>query len=486
MPANKLEYEKISKLLLELSIPAIIAQLVSVLYNMVDRIYVGQMADGTTGMAALSITLPIVTLVIAFSQLFGLGGSPLCAIKMGEKDQTGAEKIMANSFVMLIISGIIITVCVLLFKRPLLYMFGATEQTIDYADSYLTIYILGTVLVQITLGMNPYINTQGFAKKGMITTLIGAVLNIVLDPLFIFVLDMGVAGAALATIISQGVSALWVLKFLLGSETLLKIKKEYLKIDYKTCLTIMSLGVSPFVMQFTDSLLQVVFNQQLLVYGGTIAIASMAILTSLWQFIFLPLNGLCQGAQPILSFNYGSKNLQRVKQTFKLVFILCFLFSLLAGGVIMIFSRNFASIFTNDSATLSFAAWALRIYLFGTIIFGMQCACQQSFMALGQAKVSLLMAINRKVILLIPLLYILPLLLTGNTLAESFASPVLSMVVSGSGVFAVFLAEPISDILSAIITTVMFYRFYRKELSRQKLFIEKNLNSQTELMKEEV
>ncbi len=275
---------------------------------------------------------------------------------------------------------------------------------------------------------------------------------------------MGVSGAALATILSQGVSAFWVLKFLFGRQSVLKIRREYFKPDPKICLSIMSLGVSPFIMYLTDSLLQISFNNQLLAYGGTMAIAAISILTSLWQFIFLPLSGLCQGAQPVLSYNYGAQNYARVRSTFKLVFALCVLFSMFSGVTMMLFPKIFAGVFTSDGDTLAFASWALRIYLLGTIIFGAQMACQQSFMALGQAKVSLLMAVNRKVILLIPLLYLLPRLLTGNPICASLSVSVAPFVNSGSGVFAVFLAEPVSDIISAVVTTVMFVRFYRKKL----------------------
>lgn len=464
MQENKLGYEKISKLLLSLAIPSIVAQLVNVLYNMVDRIYIGQMKDGTIAMAALSITLPIVTAVTAFTQLIGVGGAPLCAIKMGEQDKEEAEKIMTNSYMMLILSGSLLTISILILKRPLLFLFGATEETIPYADPYLSIYILGTILIQLTLGMNAYINTQGFAQKGMMTVLIGAVLNIILDPIFIFALHMGVSGAALATVISQGVSAFWVLKFLFGGQSILKIRKKYFKLDLKVCLSVMSLGVSPFIMYLTDSLMQISFNNQLLAYGGTMAIATISILTSLWQFIFLPLSGLCQGAQPILSYNYGAGDHERVRSAFKLVFMICVLFSMLGGATMMCFPRIFVGVFTSDPDTLAFASWALRIYLFGTIIFGAQMACQQSFMALGQAKVSLLMAVNRKVILLIPLLYLLPYLLTGDPICTSLSVTIAPFVNSCSGVFAVFLAEPVSDMLSAAITTIMFVRFYKKRL----------------------
>ena len=317
MEKNKLSSEKISKLLLSLAIPSIIAQLVNVLYNMVDRIYIGQMPDGTTAMASLSVALPILTLVTAFTRLVGEGGAPLCAIRMGEQKQDKAEEIMTASFVSLIGMGFLLTVIILIFKESLLILFGANEETLPQAISYISIYALGTIFVQLTLGMNPYINTQGFAKIGMCTVVIGAVLNIILDPIFIFGLHMGVSGAALATIIAQGVSAFWVLSFLFGKKSTIKIRKKYLIPQPRIVFSIMALGISPFVMSSTESLLQISFNNQLSLYGGTMAVATMAILMSLWQFITLPLQGLCQGAQPILSYNYGAKNYTRVRQTFQ-------------------------------------------------------------------------------------------------------------------------------------------------------------------------
>ncbi|MCI9049507.1 MAG: MATE family efflux transporter [Coprobacillus sp.] len=469
---NKLGYEKISKLLLSLAIPSIIAQLVNVLYNMVDRIYIGQMSDGTLAMASLSVALPILTFVTAFTNLVGVGGAPLCAIRMGEKRQDKAEEIMTNSFVMLIGLGFILTIIILIFKEPLLLLFGANEETLPQAISYISIYALGTVFVQITLGMNAYINTQGFAKMGMCTVMIGAILNIILDPIFIFGLNMGVSGAALATILAQGVSALWVLVFLFGKKSIIKIRKQYVKLNLRICFSIISLGISPFVMGSTESLLQISFNNQLSLYGGTMAVATMAILLSLWQFITLPLQGLCQGAQPILSYNYGAKNYTRVRETFKLVFKLCLGFAIIAGGSVMIFSKFFVSIFASDPQTIEFASWALRIYLLGSGIFGAQIACQQSFMALGQAKISLCMAITRKIILLIPLIYIFPYLIGGTSLASMMSSGIAPMVKDGASVFAVLFAEPVSDILAACITTYMFIRFYKKELKQPDQVIE--------------
>jgi len=463
---HKLSYEKLSKLLLSLAIPSIIAQLVNILYNMVDRIYIGQMNNGTVAMASLSVALPILTLITAFTQLVGIGGAPLCAIKLGEQRKDKAEQIMTNSFVLLIILGLTLTVIILIFKEPLLLLFGANEETLPEAISYISIYALGTIFVQITLGMNAYINTQGFAKTGMCTVVIGAVFNILLDPIFIFVFEMGVSGAALATIIAQGISALWVLIFLFGKRSTIRVRKEYLVPDLHISLSIMALGISPFVMSSTESLLQISFNNQLLSYGGTMAVATMAILMSLWQFITLPLQGLCQGAQPILSFNYGARNLTRVRETFHLVFKLCLLYAFIVSGSLMIFSNFFVSIFASDGQTIQFASWALRIYLLGAGLFGAQIACQQSFMALGQAKTSLLMAVTRKIILLIPLIYIFPYILGETSFAHYFSQSIASMVYDGSRVFAVLFAEPVSDMLAACMTTFMFMRFYKKELNQ--------------------
>lgn len=464
MEKNKLGYEKISKLLLSLAIPSIIAQLVNVLYNMVDRIYIGQMTNGTTAMAALSVTLPVITFVTAFTQLVGVGGAPLCAIKMGEKKIDKAEQIMTNSFVLLIGVGIILTTIILIFHEPLLLLFGANEETLPLAVSYITIYALGTVFVQMTLGMNAYINTQGFAKMGMCTVVIGAVLNIILDPIFIFGFNMGVSGAALATIIAQGVSAIWVLIFLFGKKSTIKVRKQYFIPDMRIVGSIVSLGISPFVMSSTESLLQISFNNQLLVYGGTMAVATMAILMSLWQFITLPLQGLCQGAQPILSYNYGAKNFTRVRKTFKLVFWLCVGFACLASGIEMLFAPFFVGIFATDAETIHFASWAVRVFMLGAGVFGAQIACQQSFMALGQAKISLCMAILRKIILLIPFIYIFPFILGNLSFASWASSSIVSMVQDSSRVFAVLFAEPVSDILAATMTVFMFMRFYKREL----------------------
>lgn len=466
---NDLAAGKIGKLLFSLAVPSIIAQLVNVLYNIVDRIFIGKMADSTIAMAGLSTALPLVTLIMAFTQLVGVGGAPLCAIKLGEKNQDGAEEIMTNSFSALIISGVLITITILLFQTPLLTMFGASAETLKPASEYITIYALGTVFVQIAFGMNAYINTQGFAKIGMSTVLIGAIINIILDPVFIFGFGMGVKGAALATIISQGVSALWVLQFLFSKNSTIKIRKQYIIPKLKVLIPIVSLGVSPFVMASTESLLQISFINQLSVYGGTLAVASMAILNSIWQFISMPMMGLCQGAQPIMSYNYGAKNYERVRQTFKLTFKCCLGLSFTFGGLFIIFATPLVSVFTSDPTTIRFASWALRIYVCGGMVMGAQNACQQSFMALGQAKISLLMALTRKVFLLIPLIYVLPIIMGNSGIAMSLAQPVADLVQHAGKVFAIYFAEPVSDTLASLITTLMFVRFYRKHLSKTAL-----------------
>lgn len=461
---EELGSKKISVLLRELAIPAIFAMLVTLLYNMVDRIYIGNMENGTVGMAGLAIAVPVITLIQAFTMMFGTGGAPLSAIKLGENDKAGAERIMCTSFSTLVVVGIVLTVVIELFQVPILTLFGADAQTLQPAMEYIRIYALGTVFVQITQGMNAYINTQGFAKTGMFTVLIGAVLNIILDPIFIFGFDMGIKGAALATILSQAVSAIWVLYFLI-TQSPMKLRKEYLIPDMKVLGSIMMLGVSPFIMSSTESLLQISFNNQLTQFGGGMAVGTMAILLSLYQMINMPIAGICQGAQPILSYNYGAKNYQRVKDTFKLTFKVCMCYSLSAAGLMLVFSPMFARIFSSDPSTIEFTSWAIRIYLFGGLIFGAQLVCQQSFMALGQAKRSLLMALLRKVILLIPLIYILPLVLGDTSFAAQMGASVAHLVKDASRTFCVFLAEPVADITAAVVTSLTFLQFYKDTLS---------------------
>lgn len=439
----------IGRLLVSLAFPAIIAQLVNVLYNIVDRIFIGRMDNGEIAMAGVGVAFPIIMIISAFSALIGMGGAPLAAIKMGEKDNKGAEKIISNSFSTLVIIGIVCTVTFLIFKEKLLWAFGASDSTIKYAMDYLTIYLLGTVFVQIALGVNPFINTQGFAKIGMITVVIGAIINIVLDPILIFTFNLGVKGAALATIISQFVSAAWVLFFLFGNKSILKIRKEYLMPKLKVILPITALGVSPFIMQATESLVLISLNNKLQIYGGDLAVGAMTIMSSIMQIVTLPLLGLSQGAQPIISYNFGAKKIDRVKKTFKLLLSSSLAYTVFIWSSLMIFPKFFVAIFNNKPELVEITSWSIRIFFGGIIIFGAQIACQQTFLALGQAKISLVMALLRKIVLLVPLIFILP-----------------SIVSESNKLAAVLAAEPISDIIAALTTITVFFIFYKKTFNK--------------------
>ena len=439
--------DNVGKLLFKLALPAIIAQIVNILYNIVDRIFIGRLPNGEIAMAGVGIAFPIIIIVMAFSSLIGMGGAPLAAIKMGEKDNDGAEKIISNSFAMLIIIGIILTIGFFIFQDKLLWAFGASEATIGFAKQYLSIYLIGTVFVQIALGMNPFINTQGFAKIGMGTVIIGAIINIVLDPIFIFIFDMGVSGAALATIIAQIGSAIWALQFLFGKKSILKIRRKYLKPDIKIVIGIMALGVSPFVMQSTESLVLISLNNKLMMYGGDLAVGAMTIMSSIIQIITMPIMGLAQGAQPIMSYNFGAKNIDRVVKTFKLLFICSIGYTIFMWGALNIFPELFVKIFNSNPQLIEMTSWTIKIFFGGIFLFGAQMACQQTFLSLGQAKISLLLALLRKIILLIPLIFILPTFFNDKLMA-------------------VLLAEPIADILAALTTMICFAVFYKKTLSK--------------------
>ncbi len=360
---NKLETGNIWSLMISLAIPSIVAQLVGILYNMVDRMFIGHIENGTTAMAALSVSLPLITCITAFTRLVGIGGAPFCAIKMGQKDQDGAEEIMGVSFASLIAVGAVLTVVILIFQKPILLLFGADETTLSLACDYVTIYALGTIFVMISLGMNSYITTQGFARTGMFTVLIGAVLNIIFDAFFINVLHMGVKGAAIATIIAQGISCVWALSFLFGKKSLLKMRRKYFRIKKKVLLPIMALGVSPFTMSVTESLIQIAFNNQLAKYGGTIAVGTVAILFSLWQFMSLPVQGFCQGAQPIISYNYGAGNYSRVRKACRINIVICLIFAACVTFLMTGLPKLFARIFSSDPDMIELCSWALPIYL---------------------------------------------------------------------------------------------------------------------------
>lgn len=439
--------DSIGKLMFSLAVPAITAQVVNMLYNIVDRMYIGHIPEiGAAALTGVGVTFPIIMLIMAFSSLVAMGGAPQAAIAMGEGDLPKAEKIMGSCFTTLLGFSVVLTAVFLLFGEPILRAFGASDNTIGYAHSYLRIYVIGTIFVQIALGMNMFITTQGFATVSMLTVVIGAALNIALDPLFIFVFQMGVQGAALATILSQGVSAVWVLKFLLGKKSRLRIRKENLPIRLEIILPVMALGVSPFIMQSTESLLSVALNTSLLKYGGDSAVGAYTVLASVLQIVNLPMQGLCQGAQPITSFNYGAHNFDRVKKSVRLLLICCMTYGILFWLALMLVPQLFAGIFISDEALMDITVWAMRIFLFGVFAFGAQCGFQQSFLALGQAKVSLLLALLRKIVLLIPLIYILPLFFENK-------------------LFGVFVAEPIADILAASVTTVSFLIWSRKALA---------------------
>lgn len=440
----------VGKLLVSLALPAIIAQLVNVLYNIVDRIFIGRMVNGEVAMAGVGVAFPLIMIISAFSALIGMGGAPLAAIKMGKKDNDGAEEILSNSFSTLVIIGVLCTVVFLIFNEKLLWAFGASDGTIGYAKDYLIIYLLGTVFVQIALGMNSFINTQGFAKIGMTTVIIGAIINIALDPIFIFVFDMGVKGAALATILSQFVSAIWVLKFLFGKQSILKIRKKYIIPKAKVLLPILALGVSPFIMQATESVVLISLNNKLSMYGGDLAVGAMTIMSSIMQIITLPLMGLSQGAQPIISYNFGANNLERVKKTFKLLLTCCLIYTITMWGSLMLFPEVFVSIFNNKRELVDITSWSIKIFFGGIFMFGAQIACQQTFLALGQAKISLVMALLRKIVLLVPLIFILP-----------------TFVNEGNKLAAVLAAEPVSDILAALTTITVFIIFYKKTFNNK-------------------
>lgn len=438
--------KKVSRLLLQLAVPAITAQLVNMLYNIIDRIYIGHMEDvGPLALTGVGLCFPIIILITAFSSLIGMGGAPQVSMKMGQNDTEGAQKTLGNCFTMLVILAVTLTAVFLIFGRPLLFLFGASENTISYSLSYLNIYVIGTIFVMMSLGLNSFITAQGFAKISMMTTIIGAAINIVLDPIFIFVFGLGVQGAAIATILAQGVSAIWVLRFLTGKKTLLRIKRSNLKINWKIMLPVLALGSSPFIMSATESLLNICFNTSLQRFGGDLAVGAMTILGSMMQFIMLPLQGMAQGAQPIISYNFGAGKLGRVQKAFKLLLICSVIYTVSFWLIVMLIPELLPSLFASSEELKELSAWASRIYLGGCFMTGVQIACQQTFIALGQAKISLFLALLRKVILLIPLIFILPFFFTDK-------------------VFGVFLAEPIADILAALTTLTFFILRFKKIL----------------------
>ena len=437
----------IGSLLFKLALPAIAAQIINVLYNMVDRMYIGHIPDiGPSALTGVGVTMPIIMCISAFAALAAMGGAPQASILMGKGDKASAEKVLGNCTFMLTVISLVLTALFLGFGRPILLMFGASEKTILYAWNYMKIYVCGTFFVQMALGLNAFINAQGYAKTGMITVAIGALCNIILDPIFIFALNLGIKGAAIATIISQAISAAWVIRFLTSDKASLRISAQMMRPQGKLILSIAALGVSPFIMQVTESLITIIFTHGLQKYGDDLYVGSFTILQSIMQMIFIPMSGFSQGVQPIISYNYGARNPGRVRRAFQVLLMACLAYSLLLWALVQLFPQLFALMFTSDSELVSYASWALRIYMAATGIFGIQIACQQTFVALGNAKISLFLAVLRKIILLIPFIYILP-----NFFADK--------------AFAVFLAEPVADFLAVCTTATMFAVHFKKSMT---------------------
>lgn len=444
--------EPIGKLLLKLALPTVAAQMINMLYNIVDRIYIGHIPKvGAMALTGVGVCMPIIMIVSAFAALVGNGGAPRASIFMGKEDKESAENTLGNCFSVQILISIILTVVLLLWNRDLLLTFGASENTITYAESYMSIYAIGTIFVQLTLGMNAFITAQGFAKIGMLSVLIGAIANIVLDPIFIFGLNMGVEGAALATVISQACSCIWVLSFLFGNKTVLKIKKKYLLPKANIILPSLALGLATFIMQASESVISVCFNSSLLKYGGDVAVGAMTILTSVMQFAMLPLQGVGQGAQPIISYNYGAKNAKRVREAFRLLLKVSLSYAVILWLCVMIFPQGFAAMFTNNAELLHFTKTALRIYMACMMLFGIQIACQMTFTSLGKAGASIIVAIMRKFILLLPLIYLMPHVITENK------------------TMAVYLAEPVADFFAVTFTVILFRFQFKKALEQMKV-----------------
>ncbi|MBP3361518.1 MAG: MATE family efflux transporter [Clostridia bacterium] len=441
--------EKISVLMTKMAIPSVIAQVINILYNIVDRIYIGHIpnasADALTG---VGVAFPIVTFISAFSAFVGAGGAPLSAIWQGKGDNDRAEKILGNGVTMLIFFTAVLMAVFYIFMKPMLYAFGASDATIGYGVTYISIYLAGTLFVELALGLNPYIISQGAAKTGMVSVVIGAVINIVLDPIFIFIFDMGVAGAALATIISQLVSALWVVCFLTSKKAVLRIKLKNLTPDFRIIKSISALGVSPFVMRSTESLVSIALNSGMQTYGGDLYVGSITIMQSVMQFFSAPLGGFTQGVQPIISYNFGAGKFDRVKKTYRSMIGVCTIFSLVGAVVIMVFPQIFAGMFTNSEELIELCGRKMPLFISGMLLFGVQMGIQPTFMALGQAKISLFIAALRKVILLVPLAVIMPVFF---------------------GTEGVYMAEPISDFTSATAAMILFFANIKKILTEDAL-----------------
>ena len=439
--------EPVGKLLLKLALPTVTAQIINMLYNIVDRIYIGHIPEiGEAALTGVGVCMPLIMIVTAFSAFAAYGGAPRASIYMGQGDHDSAEKTLGNCFAVQFVISVLLTAALLLWNRDFLMAFGASDKTIGYGVEYMNIYAIGTIFVQMTLGMNAFITAQGFARTGMFSVLIGAVANIVLDPIFIFGFNMGVAGAAWATIISQAMSCAWVLLFLCGKKTHLRLRVKYMRLSRKIVLPSLALGLSSFIMQASESVISICFNSSLQSYGGDIAVGAMTILTSVMQFAMLPLQGLGQGAQPIISYNYGARNPERVKAAFKLLLKSSLVYSTLLWALVMLFPQAFAAMFTSSETLMTFTQKALRIYMACLLLFGIQIACQMTFTSLGNAKASILVAVMRKFILLIPLIYIMPLLFSADKTT------------------AVYMAEPVADFIAVTFTAIFFTFQFKKAL----------------------
>ncbi len=437
----------IGKLLFKLAVPTVAAQLINMLYNIVDRIFIGHMPEkGDLALTGVGVCMPIIMIVSAFAALVASGGAPRASIFMGQKEIDKAEKTLGGCFGLQVIISAVLTVILLIFNRPLLLAFGASENTIGYAVEYMNIYALGTLFVQLTLGMNSFVSAQGYTKISMFSVVIGAAANIILDPIFIYTLDMGVKGAAFATVISQGLSCVWIVSFLCSKKPILRLRTKNLIVSPRLILPCIALGFATFVMQASESVISVCFNSSLLAYGGDIAVGAMTILTSVMQFAMLPMQGIAQGAQPILSYNYGAKNTSRVKNTFKLLLISCLIYSVILWTLIMLMPRSFAAVFTSDKALIDFAAGVIRIYFGGMLIFGIQIACQMTFVSMGKALSSVTVAVVRKFILLLPLIYIMPHIISDTTVG-------------------VYTAEPVADIIAVTFTAILFFFQFKKSMN---------------------
>lgn len=447
---NDFSQGSVVKNIMGLAVPMTLAQLINVLYNVVDRIYIGHIPEhATLSLTGLGVCLPVITIVIAFANLFGMGGAPLCSIERGKGNEAEAESIMGNSFTLMILFGILLTVLGLIFERPLLYLFGASDATYPYAKSYMTIYLLGSVFVMTGLGMNAFVNSQGFGKVGMMTVLLGAVTNIILDPIFIFVFDMDVQGAALATVISQFLSAAWILKFLTGDKAILKLKVSTMRLKKKCVIKIVSMGLSSFTAGFTNSLVAVVCNATLQGWGGDLYVGVMTVLHSVREIAENIVKGVTNGSQPVMGFNYGAGKYDRVKSCIKFVSAVAISFTVFAWALVSLFPEFFIRIFNHDEELIAAAIPAIRIYFFGFFMMSLQFSGQATFVGLGKAKQATFFSIFRKLIIVVPLTLLLP-------------------YVGGLGPMGVFMAEPLSNFIggAACYGTMLFTMW--PELSGKK------------------